>query len=65
MKTMVNGFSAALLECSRMGYVEINHNTGKTGESEFILTEKGASRLSSVHLLNWAKAQFRSSSSAY
>lgn len=41
MKTMVNGFSAALLECSRMGYVEINHNTGKTGESEFILTEKG------------------------
>ena len=41
MKTMVNGFSAALLECSRLGYVEINHNTGKAGESEFILTEKG------------------------
>lgn len=41
MKTMVNGFSAALLECSRMGYVEINHNTGKPGEAEFILTDKG------------------------
>ncbi|MBL0062709.1 MAG: hypothetical protein IPP40_14815 [bacterium] len=38
---MANGFSAALLECSRQGCVEIQNPTGKPGASEFILTEKG------------------------